>query len=303
MIEEIPGDFVQWLRGFYYVAERGSVRQAVDVMGREQPTITRQIKCLEKELGVTLFDRSSGKMRITPEGKILLEKAISLFEDVKEIRSEFRKQDLEYEGEIMIATTPAIIDSFLPQYIAHFRKIYPRVTFRLEGMIREMVFEKIESAEVDFGIAYFESVPRTIACYELAETGLILIAPKNNTFFPGKSPTLKQIAQVPLILFSHRGSLERIIEKRFAEERLKPNVVMTHNHHVSVKIYVAIGIGVAVLGGHAISKGDEERLDIFPLDRYFSKRKYGLLFRKRKYLSPMVKAFIQTIKPDIEFIN
>ena len=66
MIEEIPGDLLQWLRGFYFVAERGGVTQAAVVMGREQPTITRQIQCLEKELGVTLFDRSSGKMKLTP---------------------------------------------------------------------------------------------------------------------------------------------------------------------------------------------------------------------------------------------
>ena len=44
MIEEIPGDLLQWLRGFYFVAARGSVTQATLVMGREQPTITRQIK-------------------------------------------------------------------------------------------------------------------------------------------------------------------------------------------------------------------------------------------------------------------
>ena len=64
MIEEIPGDLLQWLKGFYYVAEKGSVTQATIVMGREQPSITRQIKCLGKELGVTLFDRSSGKMKL-----------------------------------------------------------------------------------------------------------------------------------------------------------------------------------------------------------------------------------------------
>jgi LysR family cyn operon transcriptional activator len=301
MIEEISGDFLQWLRGFYYVAERGSVRQAAIVMGREQPTITRQIQCLEKELGITLFDRSSGKMRITPEGKILQEEAVSLFEDVKRIKSEFRSQGREYEGKIVIATTHAIIDSFLPQYVASFRKIHPQVIFHFEGGIREMVFEKIESAEADFGIAYTESVPKTIVSYDLSETGLILIAPKNNTFFPGKAPTLRQIAQAPLILFAHRGSLEPLIERRFAEERLKLNVVMTHNNHVSVRKYVALGMGVAILGEHAVSKEDAKAFDIFRLDRYFPKRTYALLLRKRKYLSPMVRAFLRTIKPDIEF--
>jgi len=301
MIEEISGDLVQWLRGFYFVAEKGGMRQAAIAMGREQPTITRQIKCLEKELGVTLFDRSSGKMKLTPEGKVLLEKAISLFEDVEEIRSEFRKQDLEYEGKIIIAATHAIIDSFLPPFISHFRIIHPRAEFHLEGGIREMVFEMINSTEADLGIAYIESIPKTIMSYDLFETGLILIAPKNNTFFPRKSPTLRQIAQAPLILFSHKGSIDPLVESRFAEEQLKPNVMMTLNSHVSVKKYVALGMGVAILGGHAVSKEDEKTIDIFPLDRYFHKRKFGLLLRKRKYLSPILKAFIRTMKPDIEF--
>ena len=301
MIDEIPGDLVQWLRGFYFVAERGGVRQAAGVMGREQPTISRQIRCLEKELGITLFDRSSGKMKITPEGKILLEKAVSLFEDVKGIKNEFKKAEVEYDGKIVIATTHAIIDSFLPPYVKAFRKIHPRVVFHFEGGIRETVFEKIESAEADFGIAYAESVPKTIVPYELSDTGLILIAPKNNTFFPGKSPTLRQIAQAPLILFAHRGSLEPLIEKRFTQEQLKPNVVMTHNNHLSVRRYVALGMGVAIMGEHAVSKEDAKAFDVFRLDRYFPRRTHALLIRKRKYLSPMVRAFIQTIKPDIEF--
>jgi DNA-binding transcriptional LysR family regulator len=175
------------------------------------------------------------------------------------------------------------------------------VSFHLEGGIREVVFEKIESGEADLGIAYSESVPKTIMCYDLSETGLVLIAPKNNTFFPGKFPTLRQIAQVPLILFSHKGSLERLVESRFAEEQLKPNVVMTHNNHVSVKKYVALGMGAAILSGYAVSKEDKKIIDIFRLDRFFPKRRYGLLLRKRKYVSPMVKAFIRIMKPDIEF--
>ena len=57
----------------------------------------------------------------------------------------------------------------------------------------------------------------------------------------------------------------------------------------------------ALLGGYAVSEEDEGTLDIFPMDRYFPKRKYGLLLRKKKYLSPALKAFIRTIKPTLQF--
>jgi len=128
-----------------------------------------------------------------------------------------------------------------------------------------------------------------------------LITPKNHPFFSGKSPTLRQIAQVSLILFSRTGSIEPFIERGFAKEGLKPNVVMTHNNLMSVKKYVALGLGAALVSGYAVSKEEKRSIDVFPMDRYFPKRKYGLLLRKKKYVSPVVKALIRTIKPDIEF--
>jgi LysR family cyn operon transcriptional activator len=67
MIDQIGGDFLQWLRGSYFVAKTGSVTQASVEMGREQAAITHQIKCLEEEFGVLLFDRSPGRLGLTPE--------------------------------------------------------------------------------------------------------------------------------------------------------------------------------------------------------------------------------------------
>jgi DNA-binding transcriptional LysR family regulator len=303
MIDEISGDLLQWLRGFYCVADRGSITQATVLMRREQPTITRQIKCLEKELGVTLFDRSSGKMKLTAEGRILFDKAISLFEDVREIRSEFKKELLEYQGRIVIAASHAIIDSFLPPYILAYRRSHPRVSLHIEVSFFETVYEKIESGEADFGIAFTDSASGLMVCHDLFATGQKLIALKGNPFFPNGSPTLAQIAAAPLVLFSRAGSIEPFIVRGFADAGLSLNVVMTVNNFVALKKFVSMGLGVGLLSGYAVSREDEETMDIFDLDEYFPKRKVGLIIRKRKYLSPAVKAFIRLIKPDITFAD
>jgi DNA-binding transcriptional LysR family regulator len=301
MIDEIPGDLIQWLRGFYFVAEKESVTQAAIAMRRGQPTITYQIKCLEKELGAILFDRSSGKMKLTSEGKDVLENVISLFEAVKEIRNTPGKNHQEYKGKIVIAASHAVVDSFLPQYIVKFAEHHPLVVFHVAGEVIEKVFEKVASSEADLGITAIDSVPNTMACHDLFETELMLITSKNNRFIRRKSPTLKEIAQCPLVLFSRTGSIEPFLEKRFDEEGLKPRIVMTLNNFVSVKNYVAQGLGVAILSGFAVSEEDKKTFDVFSLNRYFPKRKYGLLIKKKKYFSPAVKAFIRNIKPDIQF--
>ncbi|MDA8125129.1 MAG: LysR family transcriptional regulator [Deltaproteobacteria bacterium] len=303
MIEEIPGDLLQWLRGFYAVAEKGGVTQATGAMGREQPTITRQIKSLEKELGVTLFDRFSGGMKLTPEGKILFEKAVALFEDVQGIRSEFKKDFLEYRGNIVVATSHAIIDSFLPPYVVNFMQTHPHVSFSMLGGVFERALARIESGEADFGIAFTNLAPGSVICHDLFETGQKLIAPKGHHFFSGKKPTLAQIAAAPLILFSQTGRIEPFIEKSFAKEGLSPNVVMTQNNFISVKKYVAMGLGVALASDYSITPEDEKTMEVLSLDRYFPKRKVGLLLRKRKYLSPAVQAFLRTVKPGVSFAN
>jgi DNA-binding transcriptional LysR family regulator len=301
MIEQMSGDFLQWIRGFYFVAECGSVTKAAAVMGREQPTVTHQIKCLEREFGVTLFDRSSGNMKLTAEGQVLLEKSISLFEVIRSIKSELMGERMEFDGDIVIAASYSVIDLFLPSHVEMFRKAHPRVKFHMQGGFMETVREKVESAEADFGITFMESVPDGMVFHTLFETGMKLIAPKNNPYFSNATPTLRQIAQIPLILFSRAGSIEPFVEKRFNQAHLKPDIVITHNNFVSIKKYVAQGIGAALVSGYAIAEEDEKVLDIYPMDRYFPKRRYGILLRKKKYLPLAVKAFLRTISPEITF--
>jgi DNA-binding transcriptional LysR family regulator len=301
MIEQIGGDFFQWLRGFYYVAKRGSVTQAALEMGRNQPTVSHQIKCLETEFGVTLFDRSSGRMELTPEGEILLERVISLFEIVKEMKGEVKGRSLELKGKVIIAATHAVIHFFLPSFVQEFRENHPLVDFELEGGGLEMILGKVDSAEADFGIAQMFSVPEAFVYHDLFETNLVLIAPRKNSFSLKKNPSLKEISSAPFVFFPGSSTLVPYVQERFAEEGLKLHVVLKLNNYDSVKKYVSLGLGVSILDDYALTPQDEKSLEIFKLDAHFDPRRYGLIMRKRKYLSPAAKAFARTIQPKIAF--
>lgn len=301
MIEEMGGDFLQWLRGFFFVAKRKSMTQAGLDMGRNQPTISHQIKCLESEFGVTLFDRSRGKMELTPEGKLFLEKSISIFEIIKEMKSEINESHLQSRGKVVIAASHAIILYFLPQFIVRFRKQLPLVSFELEGGGLRMILERVESAEADFGIASLNSVPEGFVYQDLFEIQLKLIAPKNNPYFSRKKLTLELISKAPFIFFPRSSTITPLIEKKFAENNLKLNVLLVLNNFESVKKYVELGIGVSILDDYTLSDNDKDKLDIYSLERFFEPRKYGLILRNHKYFSPPVKAFLHSIKPDIQF--
>jgi DNA-binding transcriptional LysR family regulator len=298
MIEEMSGDFFQWLRGFYFVARRGSVTRAAAEMRRNQPTVSHQIKCLEEAFGMTFFDRSGGKMQLTPEGEAFLQKAISVFEIIKEMKNMMGEAHAAVQGKVVIATTHAVIHYFLPALIADFSKKHPGVRFEMEGGGLDMILAKLESAEADFGIAHLEKTPEGLQSYDLFETELKLIAPKKNGFKLGRRPTLQKIAGAPFICFPGSSTITPLIKKRFEKEGLVLNEMMVLNNYDSVKKFVALGQGLAILDDYAIREEDRKSLDVFPLDRFFQKRAYRLIVRKRKYLPPAAKAFIRSIKPD-----
>ena len=300
MIKEMGGDYLQWLRGFYYVAKTGSFSAAGREIGRGQPTISHQIKCLEKEYGVTLFDRSRDRMELTPEGKILFERAISIFEIVKSMQDEIDKGHQQLKGRITIVATHAVISSFLPKYIVDFHKKHPDVIFDVHGGGVKTILERVESTDADFGFLNLTSVPKGLDYHNLFETKLVLLTPKNGPFAKKKQPTLEQIAKQPFIFFPLSSTIHPYIEKKFMERELKLNVVLVLNNFNIVKKYVQLGMGVSILDDFTLTKRDYERLDIFPLDQFFEKRQYGMVIRKTKYLSPTVWAFIRCIKPDIE---
>lgn len=301
MIDEIRGDFLQWLRGFYYVVKNQSVTKACVDMGRNQSTISHQIKCLENEFGITLFDRSLGKMELTSEGKLFLEKTISVFEIIKGMQSELSADSLENKGEITIAASYAIIHYFLPDYIKRFRKRSPAVTFELEGGGLEMIIDRVESAEVDFGIVSVRKLPEGLITHSLFETGMTLLACRNNPFFSNSVPTLGQIADIPFISTPLQATARDDVERVFRKNNLKLNHVIVLDNYASIKIYVQTGIGISILESFALTKNDHKKFDLYPMDPFFEPSKYMIVMRNKKYLSPQARAFLKSIKPEIAF--
>ena len=74
---------------------------------------------------------------------------------------------------------------------------------------------------------------------------------------------------------------------------------MIVNNYDIVKRYVASGAGVSILDDYTITDEDKDRLDIFTLEKYFPPRKFGIIFRKGKYLAPALRAFLLSLKTDI----
>jgi DNA-binding transcriptional LysR family regulator len=301
MINEFGGDFIQWLRGFYYVAKTGSVSLAAFEMGRNQPAISHQVKCLEEEFGAKLFDRSSGKMMLTVEGEKIFNRTLTLFEVVKQMEADINEDKFSISGNISIASTHAVILYYLSNYVAMFRDTHHNVDFDLVGGGVNFIFDQVESSGVDFGVACSYGVPEDLRFYELFNTSPMLITPQEGPLSFKKKPRLKKISELPFIMFPSDSTLAIHIIERFNQDGLKPNVVIVLNNFDNIKKYVELGQGVSIIEGFTITKNDYNRLNIFPLEEYFEPRIFGIVMRKKRYYTPVARAFLRQLKPDISF--
>jgi|GEM_PF-171860 len=158
---------VRQLRYFLTVAEEGQITSAAKKLHMEQPPLSRQMRLIEEELGVALFDRSGKRLRLTPAGDRLRERSAGLLRQLEETVTEVRELD---EGVSGVLSVGAVVSctSLLPGPLGRFRERYPNVSFKLSEGDHHLLAERLDRREIEIAVARlpFEA-PGGAARYEI----------------------------------------------------------------------------------------------------------------------------------------
>lgn len=297
MISEFNGDFLQWLRGFYYTAQTGSMSAATHIMNRNQSALTHQIKSLEEELGVKIFRGAKANRELTEEGRYLLSRTVQIFEIINDVKENIGKFPEELEGEISIVAMFSALQSYLPDMVTRFSQQYPRVRFFLYGEGgRDLFFEKLTSRKVDLGIISASAVPDELLFEPLFDSGVVLITPKSGPYAVTGQPCLEQIAQLPFITHPDRSTLGMFLEQQFSRYGLNLRIAHMVGHQEALKECVAKGMGVSIIDDIVCPENLTDTLNVIPLSSYFKPRVYGLLRRRDLFMSAHLKAFVAMLR-------
>lgn len=248
MIEELNGDFLQWLRGFYYVSQTGSIRRAAQMMNRNPSTISYQIRSLEEELNTVLFDRYKKSLRITPEGKKLFEWTIYTFETLRGLRSEVGTLSGKLQGTVTFSSNLPFAAQVVG-IISGFRERHPDVNIRIRRALTYEVVDDVESSKVDFGLTGVTVLPDHSELEELFQARPLLIVHRDNTYHLPKKPKLSDLERLPFVSFlSERmdDSGEPYFENMDATLFVKNTVLSVNNYHLMLR-YVLHGVGAAIM--------------------------------------------------------
>ena len=267
-----------------------------------QPGVSRQVRELEEELGVELFERAGKRLLgLTSAGKALLPIVERLLLDADSLRRAGQELQGREEGRLSIAATHSQARYALPHVVRDFRQRWPRVSLHLHQGSPKQVAEMLLSGEADIGIAtealasYDQLV--TLPCYRWSHS--IVLPPGHPLLALGREITLQDLAAHPIITYELGYTGRSHIDAAFAAAGLQPDVVLTAMDADVIKTYVELEMGVGIVASIAIDEERDRHLHAIDAGHLFQINVTRLGMRRNLWLPGFAFGFIETFVPTL----
>jgi LysR family cys regulon transcriptional activator len=278
-----------------------NITAAAEQLHTSQPGISKQIRLLEEELGVRIFNRSGKHLtEITPAGARILEIAERILRDVENVRNvatEFKQAD---RGSLSIATTHTQARYALPPTIQAFKQRYPNVTLHIHQGAPPQIAQWAAKGEADFAIAteameHFEELIM-LPCYHWNRS--VLVKP-GHPLTRLKKLSLADIAEHPIVTYTFGFTGRSQLDQAFKARGLHPNVVLTAVDADVIKTYVRLGLGVGIVASMAYDPVGDADLVAIDASQLFSYSTTHIGFRRGTFLRKYMYDFIETFAPHL----
>jgi DNA-binding transcriptional LysR family regulator len=247
---------------FRAVAEQLSFRKAAEELYLTQPAVSLQIKALEEDVGVQLFDRTGAHITLTAAGQVLLSYCEQVKTLLAQTKHEIAALSGEHAGQLALGASTTIAQYVLPRLLGEFRREYPRVHPTLISGNTEHIVEAVEKQKIALGFIEGPARSREVKTEPFLEDELVLIVSTAHEWAERNSVSCSEIASAPLLM-RERGSgtrhvIEMALERRDVKRR-SLHVVMELDSTEAIKSAVEAGLGVGFVSRWAIAK--DLRLD------------------------------------------
>jgi LysR family nitrogen assimilation transcriptional regulator len=242
------------LRAIVTVAEVGSVTRAAELLHLVQPAVTRQIRGLEQELGVDLFERTGQGMRPTEAGVVMVERARRALNELERARAEVQPAPGEVTGIVTLGLLESTSDLLAEPLVTALAKDHPGVELRLMTAYSGHLQQWLDDGDLDLTLLYdLDSTP-SLNARPLVRERLWAVAPPSAGLHADRPVTFAEAAAHPLVMPAPGHALRRLIDAAAARSGAVPSAVVQTNSLRVQKQLVRAGHGWTVLPGVGIAE-------------------------------------------------
>lgn len=294
---------LQQLRYVWEVSKHElNVSATAESLFTSQPGVSKQIRLLEDELGVQIFQRSGKHLtEITPAGQAIIQVAAHILGEVENIKRIAAEHCDDSRGSLSIATTHTQARYVLPPTIKKFIKDYPDVSLHMHQGTPMQISELAANRNVDFAIAtealeLFDNLIM-LPCYRWNRS---IIVPDDHPLTEMDKITLEAVAEYPIVTYVFGFTGRSQLDNAFYARGLTPKVVFTAVDADVIKTYVKLGLGIGIVATLAFDEGTESGLKALDASHLFEYSVTNIGFRRGSFLRTYMIDFITLFAPHLD---
>jgi DNA-binding transcriptional LysR family regulator len=242
---------------FRAVAEQLSFRKAAEELYLTQPAVSLQIKALEEDLGIQLFDRSGVQVNLTEAGAVLLRYAQQANAVFREAEQAIAALSGDHAGELALGASTTIAQYVLPRLLGEFGKEHPRVRPTLISGNTEEIVSAVEQQKIILGFIEGPARSREVKTEPFLLDELVMIVPAAHEWAERATVSVDEIASTPLLMRERGSGTRQVVETALEHRQIRRSslkIVMELDSTEAIKSAVEVGLGAGFVSRWALAK-------------------------------------------------
>ena len=299
------------MKQFKYVlvlADVGSFSRAADELNISQPSLSQYIKKIELQLGVELFNRTNGTVRLTDAGKVYIEVGKRILDLENQMQHRFSDLVEHKSGSITVGTTPFRSVTLMPTVLAKFKEIYPGIHIIIDEQETNVLKEAEEKGEFDLCVLTLPVDEKKFAYELIMEEEVVIAIPKDSELndilkrhvikkdgCKYEAIDFRLLEGQEFVMITESQIMQRTLNNLCLDSGIEVKTAAVVKSLESQIEMVRKGVGIALVPT-GVCKVDDGKVSYYSLLQEVQRRKVVVVYRKEQYLSAVEKDLIDVMK-------
>jgi DNA-binding transcriptional LysR family regulator len=301
---------LQQLRILKAIATEKNFTKAAEVLYVSQPSLSKQIKTLEKNLDILLINRESNRISLTENGKVFLqysERILALCEESCRALIDLKNGD---RGNLTVGASQTIGTYLMPRVLALFAQNHPQIDLKVQVNSTRIIAKNVRNREIDIAVVGGEipdELKKNLTVEHFVEDELSLIISKSHPFAKKKKINKDDLYHLNFITLNSNSTIRKFIDNILIQNQIETKqfkIIMQLNSIEGIKTAVSLGLGAAFVSSSAIEKEIElETIEILTIENIKITRTLSIISNPECYKSKAFEFFYKelfTLKNAIE---
>ena len=301
---------LQQLRILKAVATEKNFTKAAQLLHLSQPSLSKQIKKLEKNLDILLINREKNKISLTENGKVFLqysERILALCEESCRALIDLKNGD---RGNLTVGASQTIGTYLMPRVLALFAQNYPQIDLKVQVNSTRLIANNVLKREIDIAVVGGEipnELKKNLTIKDFVEDELSLIISKSHPFAKKRKINKENLYYLNFITLNSNSTIRKFIDNILIQNGIETKqlkIIMQFNSIEGIKTAVSLGLGAAFVSSSAIEKEVElKTIEILKIENIRITRRLSIISNPESYKSKAFDLFyneLSTLKRTIE---